>query len=306
MPTLLEIAKDSTTQIERAVIRTITERSSLMEIVPFMTVDAMQLQYSREKSLPTIANRNIGGTYTPNSGVIENIVEPLAIYGGEVRIDNFEVRQGGQIRDVKNRQYRMKARAMSLTFTEHFFEGDGDLNPAQINGIRKRLGAGSQVINAATGGATLTLNMLDQLYDTVVGGPDALFMNKTLARKIMQLARDASNHPLIDIGTSSLGKRVTSYNGVPIYIIERDDNASTILDFDEDDGSSNLDTASIYAVKFGDDYVTALKGKGSGMDVVDFGEMEERPQHMGRIEAYWGLKMGHPRSAARLIHINNA
>lgn len=306
MPTLLETFKSSESTRERAVLKTITERSALMERVPFKEINSGTYTYDIEQSLPGVAARNIGGSYTASSGVKTRISESLCIIGGEVVIDNYEVNLNGGGKDVKLEQYAMKARAMALTFSEWFFEGDGDLNPAQFNGLRKRLAGTNQVVNLASGGATLTLSALDQLYDTVVGGPDAFFMNKTMARKIMQLARDVSGHALLDTNTSALGKRVTEYNGVPILIVERDDNASTILDFDEDDGIGNLDTASIYAVKFGDSYVGALRGKGSSLTVKDFGEQEAAPRHMGRIEAYWGMYMKHPRSAARLTRINNA
>lgn len=306
MPTLLEVMKDSESTRERAVLRTITERTPLMERVPFKEINSGIYVYDIESSLPGVAARNIGGSYTPSSGVRTRVSESLCIIGGEVHIDNYEVNLGGQLRDVKQEQFRMKARSMALTFSEWFFEGDADLNPSQMNGLRKRLAGTNQVVNLASGGATLTLDALDQLYDTVVGGPDAFFLNKTLARKIMQIARNNTGHPLIDVATSELGKRVTQYNGVPLLIVERDDNASTILDFDEDDGQGNLDTASIYAVKFGDDFVGALRGKGSSLTVKDFGEQEAAPRHMGRIEAYWGMYMKHPRSAARLARINNA
>lgn len=306
MPTLIEVAKDSTTQLESAVLRTITERSPILERIPFITVNAMKYSFPREKSLPTVATRNIGGTYTANSGVIEYIEEPLSIYGGEVKLDNFEVKQGGNVRDAKNRQYRMKARAMALQFSQDFLEGDGQLNPSGINGLRNRITASTQLIDAGSGGATLTFDMLDRLCDAVVGGADALLMNITMRRKITALARANTGSSLVDTQTSALGKQITTWNGIPILIIERDDDASTLLEFNEDDGSSNLDTCSIYAVRWGEDYVCGLKGSGTGMDVRDFGELESAPQHMGRIEAYWGLKIGHPRSAARLYHINNA
>lgn len=306
MPTLLEVVKDSSNMVERALVEIISERTPIMEMLPFIEVNGMHYEYSIEDSLPTVAARNIGGSYTANTGTKRKVIESLCIVGGEVRIDNFEVNLGGQIRDLKGSYYRAKARAMGLTFSEWFFEGDQDINPAQFDGLRKRLAGTAQVVNLASGGATLTLAALDQLIDTVVGGADALFMNATLKRKIYQLARDASNNTLLDRTTTALGKRPETYNGIPMFVIERDDNMATILDFDEDDGLGNMDTASIYAVKWGSDYISGLRGKGSTMTVKDFGEMEERPQHMGRIEAYWGLANKHPRAAARLTRINNA
>ena len=168
MPTLIEVAKDSSTQLEANVLRTITERSPLMERIPFITVSGMQYAFNRERSLPTVATRNIGGTYTANSGVIEQVNEPLRIYGGEVKIDNFEVKQGGNVRDAKNRQFRMKARAMALTFSQDFLEGDGDLNPSGVNGLRNRITASSQLINAGKYYRLLEASLLDRNLPSIV------------------------------------------------------------------------------------------------------------------------------------------
>ena len=209
--------------------------------------------------------------------------------------------------DLKASKYDMKARAVGLTFSEAFFEGDSAVDFYSFDGLRKRL-TGNQLINAGAGGATLTLDMLDQLADAVVGGPDAFFMNKILRRKISSLVRAQTGTARIEYtfdGRDRFNRQMESYSGIPIRIIERTDDASTFLDFDEDDGSSNLDTASIYAVKFGSTFVHGIQN-GSLPTVRDFGETEDGPYHKGRIEWYPGLAVEHPRSAARLYHINNA
>lgn len=308
MPTLLESIKDGEDVRRVDVIKTITERSPVLKMLPFTEIKGNAYTFEREKSLPTVAARARGGTYSRNTGVNESVTERLTIWGGEVFIDNFDVNTMGNVRDLKRRHYRQKARAMAIEFSETFFEGDQSVSGLTFDGLRKRSQLMSNTINAGTGGATLTFDMLDELIDGVVGDEDGkhLFMNKTLRRKVTALARDHSGHPLIDVATNRLGHQVMRYNGVPIHIIEREDNEGTFLAFDEDDGSSNLDTASIYCVRFGEDYVYGLRGAGSSLEVKDFGETEAAPGHMGRIEAYWGLAVGHPRSFKRLIHINDA
>lgn len=306
MPTLLESVKDGDDVRRVAVIKTITEASPILRFIPFTEIKGNSYSYDIEKSLPTVAFRGVREGYTPNEGVIETVTERLTIIGGEVKVDNFEVNTMGNIRDIKRRQFDMKARAMGIAFSETFFEGDSTIDRKQFDGIRKRISS-DQTVNAATGGATLTLDMLDELIDKVVGDGDKhLFMNKTLRRKVTSLARAAGESVLVWQGADQLGRQVMTYNNVPIHVIERDDNEDTLLDFDEDDGSANLDTASIYCVRFGDEYVGGLRGAGSSLTVKDFGELEASPEHMGRIEAYWTICMKHPRSAARLVHINNA
>ncbi|MCX6020920.1 MAG: phage major capsid protein, partial [Chloroflexi bacterium] len=189
-----------------------------------------------------------------------------------------------------------------------------DNNPNQPDGLAKRIANdlhSSCLINAATGGATLTLDMMDQLIDSVTGESTAgkhLFLNKTLRRKITSLVNAATGSRRIDYKADSFGRQVMHYNDVPIHIMEHDNDASTILGFTENDGSGNLDTASSYCVRFGDeDYVFGLSGGDSSIpSVQDFGELQTSPNFMGRIEWYLGLAIAHPRAASRLCHINNA
>lgn len=313
--TLLESVKDGDNKLRVGVIKIITERSPILKRVPWQTITGNAFSYDIEQSLPTLAFRGVGGTYTANSGVINRVTERLTIFGGEVKIDNFQVKTqgaGGAGVDVKVRQYRMKARALAIQFSENFFEADQDVTANAFTGMRRRIPSG-QVVNAGNTGATLTLDMLDQLIDKVIGAGDGaeIYLNKTLRRKITALGRagNSGGMPFIDIGDDEFGHQVTKYNHVTLNIIERDDNEATFLDFDESDadaGGGNLDTASIYAIRFGEEYVMGIQGGGGSMEVHDFGEMQAEPAHLGRIEWYPGLAIPHPRAAARLIHVNNA
>lgn len=311
--TLLESVKDGDNKLRVGVIKIITERSPILQRIPWQTITGNAFTYDIEQSLPTLAFRGVGGTYTANTGTINRVTERLTIFGGEVKIDNFQVRtqgSGGAGTDVKVRQYRMKARALAIQFSENFFESDQDATANAFNGIRRRIGT-SQIVNAADTGATLTLDMLDQLLDKVVGGAEELYLNKTLRRKITALGRagNSGGMPFITVGDDVFGHQITKYGNVPLNIIERDDNESTFLDFDEDDanaGGGNLDTASIYAVRYGEEYLQGIQGGGGSMEVHDFGEMQAEPAHLGRIEWYPGIVTPHPRPYARLIHVNNA
>lgn len=311
--TLLESIKDGENKLRAGVIKIITEASPLLKVVPWETISGNAYTYDIEQSLPTLAFRGVGGTYTANTGVINRVTERLTIFGGEVKLDNFQVRTQGNGTNPKARQYAMKARALAIQFSEYFFESDQDVTANSFTGIRRRIGA-DQIVNAGNAGATLTLAMLDQLVDKVVGSGDgdtALWLNKTLRRKItaLGLAGNSGGMPFIDIGDSKFGHQVTQYNKVPLMVVERDDNESTFLDFDEDDadaGGGNLDTASIYMTRMGSEFISGIQGAGGSMEVHDFGEMQAEPSHLGRIEWYPGLIKPHPRSAARLIHVNNA
>lgn len=308
--TLLEAAKYGDDVKRSGVLKVITETSPMYEKLTFKSIKGNAYRYNIEQALPTVAFRGVGGTYTPNTGVINPVTENLVILGGEVEIDRFIISAMGNLQDIKAAQYAMKARAMGFKFTESFFEGDSKVDFNSFDGLRTRL-VGDQYIETSTTGAALTLAKLDDLIDRVVGTPDYLFMNRTLRRKITTLGQTGpgAGTPLITTGTDdSFGHQVTKYRGIPIVIMENELDGSTILDFDENPtGDSGGDTASIYAVRFGENYIHGITGEGgSFMDVKDFGELEARPAHLGRIEWYVGLCVVHPRAAARLGGITNA
>lgn len=304
--TLLEAMDYSEDTKERAVAKQIVEESPVLEYLPIRTINGPAYRYPREESLGTVGYRGVGGSWNPNAGVIRHEVETWAIIGGEVFVDNAEI-EGSNVIAIKPAKFQMKARAMGLFFSQEFFEGDKSVDPTGLDGLRRRI-TGSQLINAGNNGATMTLDMLDQLIDGVVGGPDALFMNKTLRRKITALVRAQTGTGRIEYTQDAFGRQQAMYAGIPIRVVERQDDQSTFLEFNEDDadaGGGNLDTASIYAVKFGMQYVHGIATRGLP-GVKDFGEIEARPGHLGRIEWYAGLAVEHSRAAARLYHVNNA
>lgn len=308
--TMLEAAEYSDNKRERAIAKQIVEESPILEYAPIHVIPGVAYKYGREEGLGTVGYRAVGGTWTRNSGIIRHEVETLAIVGGEVFVDNYEIQAGGgagNMPSIKAHKFQMKSRAMGLFTSQEFFEGDKSVDLDGMDGLRRRI-TGSQLVNMGNTGGTLTLDKLDELIDAVAGGPDALFMNKTLRRKITALVRAQTGTGRIEYTQDTFGRQQHQYAGIPIRVIERQDDASTFLEFNEDDadaGGGNLDTASIYAVKFGMEYVHMI-ASGGIPSVKDFGETEAAPGHLGRIEWFAGLAIEHPRAAARLYHVNNA
>jgi hypothetical protein len=305
--TMLEAADYAEDAKSAVFAKQIVEESPIAEYAPIKTIPGVAFSYSQEQSLGGVGWRGVGENWTASAGIIRRETETLYIAGGEVFLDNYEIQAAGGaagIPNIKPHKYQMKARAMGLFLSQQFFEGDRSVTPKGMDGLRRRI-TGNQLIEAGSGGATLSLAMLDELIDSVVGKPDALFMNKTLRRKITALVRAQTGTGRIDYSQDAFGRQQDMYSNVPIRIVERMDDASTFLEFNEDDGSGNADTASIYAVKFGTEYVHLLADRGLP-SVKDFGEIQARPGHLGRVEMFLGMAVEHPRAAARLNHINNA
>jgi hypothetical protein len=301
--TLVESAKLDENMLRRGIIGTFVESSAVLSRLPFMEIEGNAYQYGAEATLPGVAFRAVNAAYTESTGTINNATEGLKILGGDADVDRFIQRTRSRTNDQLAFQMRLKAKATATVFTEYFFEGDTAVTVDGFDGLRKRL-TGAQVILQAAGGGALTLSALDDMIAAVEGGPDVIYANDWLIRKINALVRAtgmSTPEP-----RREYGRLVYQYAGVDLVDPGYSTNGTTrILGFDEDPGDAVLDTASVYAVKFGaDEYVAGLTN--GGLDAYIIGELETKPAVRGRIEWYVGLAVFRGRSAARIRGITQA
>jgi hypothetical protein len=302
--TLLEMAKMQTDPLKQGIIEVFPAETPVLQYLPFKNIAGNSYRYNIEETLPGIAWRAVGGSYTESTGVVNPQTESLFILGGVAYTDRALVLTQGNGPDLRAHSAKGKAKAAALDFTKAFFKGDNATDMNQPDGLQQRL-TGDQLIaqGSTSGGDTLTLPKVDELIDAVVGGPDVLFMNKTLRRKINTLMRAAGQ--ATETVSDVFGRQIPAYAGVPIGIIENDSTDTAILGFTEANpgGGSNVGT-SIYAVRFGvDEYVCGLQTK-EGVDVEDLGLVGVSYQTL--VEWLCGMAVFHPRSAARLYGIKNA
>ena len=302
--TLLEASKLSTDPLKQGIIETFVAESAVLQYLPLLNIAGNAYKYNVEKTLPGIAWRAVGGTYTESTGVINPVTESLFILGGLAYTDRALVLTQGNGADLRAHSAKMKAKAASLEFTRNFFKGDNGTSPNQFDGLENRL-TGAQVVDqgATSGGDALTLAKLDQMIDQVVGGPDVLFMNKTLRRKVNALMR--AEGQATETVSDVFGRQIPAYAGIPIGVIENDSTDTAILGFTEDNpGGGTAASTSIYAVRFGvDEYVSGLQTK-EGIDVEDLGLVGVTYQTL--VEWLCGMGVFHPKAAARLQGIKNA
>src|SRR6266542_3785250 len=282
--------------------------SPLLEEMPMRKISGRVYRYAEEVTLPSVGWRPVYGSWAESSGAVVQKSENLFILGGEVKIDPFIVETDDGA-DFENRavQIKLKQQAISNEFDRAVLEGDDRTNPDNMVGLRRRL-SGSQVIVQSTTGAALTLAALDQLIDAVPFPDDQkrLYMNRTLRRKVKTLVDAVGGSILISENRPTFGTQPMRYAGIPIRIMERSGDASTILDFDEDPGDAGLDTASVYCIAWGYD---AVHGFWNGKKPLSY---DENPpdaslnQYVLRWETYIRMPIRHPRAAARLRGILNA
>ena len=306
----------SSNRLEMGMRKIIAQTSPVLDRIKNTSFKGNAYSFQIESALPPGQWRAVGGSYTRGSGNSIRVTENVYILGAEVFVDNFELNVAADKIDLKMRKFKEAARGAAMTYDATFFEGSTHTNPLGFLGLRYRL-SGNQlyvlnstpaaVVGTSGTGQTLALNHLDVVLDAVPIPNKVMYMNRTLRRKITSLAQAATGTVRVEYPSlDKYGKQVTQYNGVDILIVERADDGSTFLAFDEDPGDAGNDTTSIYVVAFGDEEnVFGLMGAEGSFECRDLGESEISPGKIGRLEFYPGMAIAHPRAAARLFGITN-
>lgn len=308
--TLIEaakVARNEGKEIKAGVIEMFARASDLLAALPFKDIQGNAYQYNREGVLPAVAFRNVNGTYTASTGVVNPFVEALRICGGELDVDTFIVKtQGVQARAV---QESMKVKALAAEITRVLIKGDSTTaESAEFDGLQTRLPIGvSQAISngSTSGGDPLSLLKLDEMIDSLTnGGTKVLVMNKTMRRRLTVAARTSSVAGNIDYVLDQFGQQVARYNGIPILTPYSDNGGTDPIAFDEAGTGGGSTATSIYGLVLGDGLVSGIQS--GGMDVRDLGELDTAPKLRTRVEWFAGMCIEHGRAAARLHSISNA
>jgi hypothetical protein len=302
--TLVEAAKLHSGDVVRsAVIELYARSSDLLMVLPFTDILGNALRYNQEQTLPGIGFRGVNEGYTESTGILNPIVEPLVIAGGDLDVDKFILKTMGM--DQRSVQEAMKIKALAYRWTLTFVKGDSQTNPKEFDGMQVRLGANQLIDAGATGGGdALSLAKLDQLIDQVTN-PTHLLMNKTLRRLLTAAARTTTVGGFISWTLDAFGRQIAQYNNLPILILDEDNTGSQLLPFTEPapaDGA--LATSSIYCVSLREEGVQGLQN--GTIDAADLGELQTKPCLRTRVEWYSGIACFHPKGAARLRGIKNA
>ena len=314
--TLAEAAKLSQSYLQRGVLETFVQASSVLDRIPFMTIQGNAYSYNEEATLPGVAFRAVNGSYAESTGTVNQKSESLVITGGDADVDNFIIKTRGDLNDQRAVQTAMKVKALSYQFQNTFFNGDTAVDALSFDGLKKRL-TGAQVITAGTNGASILtdntsihafFNKLDELVASVSGldgGNGALYANASIIGKIKSAARMINADVFVEQDVN--GKRQVVWNGIPILDAGATAAGVNVLPQTETQGTSTA-ASSIYAVKFGqsegDQAVTGLTN--GGVQVYDLGELETKPAYRTRIEFYTGLAVFGGKAAGRLTGVLNA
>ena len=306
--TLADLAEQSSDRFEGGVLKKFARQSNILDRIPVVKTDSDIYKYRQQETLPGIQNRAVNQAYSESTGRLATRTEDLSIFGGEMFRDRalgrFE-KSGGDSIDWMAEQISMKTMALGREVERQIFEGDKLVNPLEMQGLRARL-TGDQAQLAGSGGATITLAMVDALIDSVAMGTGKpyFYTSKAVRRKWTTLAKASGGSVSINYASvDKLGEQIAMYDGIPIEVVEDPWDAATILNA-EDPGDGTADTYSIYLINFGVEEGVSLLVNGEGPLVQCYQVTKETeqgpPGEKWRLETYIGMMRRHPRSAARL------
>jgi HK97 family phage major capsid protein len=308
--TLAQAAPLIPQDLQRGVVELFVQNSPVLDRLPIKGIGGNSYSYNTEGTLPGVAFRGVNEAYTESTGTFNQKSEGLVILGGDADVDKFIVATGSQLNDQKALQTAAKVKAVSYKFQDTFINGDVAVDPKGFDGLKKRL-TGAQVIDAATNGmgpVTAGHDFFDALDALVAAVPGlngangALYTNAAIIGRIMSSARRLGGADWIT--EAMTGKRVPTYNGIPLLDIGQTAAGADIITRTEVQGTAT-NASSIYAVKFGEDEgdqsVTGLASNGLLLpNAYDLGELETKPAYRIRIDWYCGLALFGGRAAARL------
>lgn len=301
MPLLrVEAEKLSNNYLEAGVVTEIIEKDAMFALLPFMQVNNKAYLYNREKTLPGADWLDPNDTISESAATFDEVVAKLRILAGDVDVDNFLRETMGDTNDQVTEQIQAKAKAIRQQFQICLARGDNAVNTKQFDGLPKLTSTGQTKAIGVNGGA-LTLTALDELKDMVPLGPDCYIMRSGTRRAYLNAIRAAggTTPPMIQLENFT-GGPVLAHDGIPIIV-------NDYLAGDEDQGTSQDNTCSIYAIRFNEsDGLHGLFGGASaGIRLEEVGPVQNKDAQRIRLKWYVGLALKSTKSIARLKGITN-
>lgn len=287
--TLVEAAKLSNDVLLQGIIETIITNSDLLAKLPFIDIVGNGLTYNRESTLPNADFYAPGDTWNESTPTFSQATAVLTIIGGDADVDEFIKKTRSNIQDVKAAIIELKAKAVARKFDWCSIYGSTSTNAKQFDGMHVLVPTANKVHQGSgSTGAAGTIAKLRQMIRCIKPGkPDFLMMNTTMRDGLSAYA-ERNYSPIRYAGVGEFGKRVMTFDDIPILINDWITQTETISGsaFSAETGGT---TTSIFAGKFGE---KALCGcQNGGVERKDLGDLETKDASRTRIKWYCSMAL---------------
>lgn len=260
--TLAEAKKNVQDDLQIGVIDEFAKSNFIMSNIPFDNVvsptgggTTMTYGYTRLKTQPTAAFREVNQEYTPAEVSKERHNVDLKIFGGSFQIDRVIADMGGIVSEVQL-QMTQKIKAASALFNDTVINGDSGVNAKAFDGLEKAVtGSTTEFIpttaidlsdsTAVDTNYKLFLDLLDEFLMGLDGTPSMLAGNTKLIARLRACARRSAQYT---VTMNEFGQQVEKYGAIPFVDLGTKAGTNDPVSIINGQGETSL-----YAVRFGMD-----------------------------------------------------
>lgn len=306
--TLPEYAKGFAMEdIRRTVIEMFTQKSDVLEVMPFESLRGSKYTGYRESALPQLQFRAINEGSSSGHGFIQPFDEATYIIDHDIDVDRaIQDRHGPERR---NYEERMGITAAARLWVDTFIKGDQSTNPRVFNGIQLRSNLfGRKFHNSASsGGAALSLINLDQMLNNLSkkSGTSYLLVPFISLPLWIQAARTQTLTGFVMQTWDEVGSPKLSYAGHRILFGYPKDDQQPVLQFNEvASGGGSAVTASLYGLTLGEGMLRGIQVR--PLSPEDVGLLQDRKTYRTHIAWDVGIVDEHKYCMTRLDSWTNA
>jgi hypothetical protein len=276
---------------ERAVIEYMADKDELFALLPFTKSPTNIYSWYRTGDIPTASVIDPYGTI-PEVDTIGTVMQnKISMIAADVVVFNFEATAVEQLVDRVLEKTLAASEAITRAFKRLFVRGD-QANQHEFDGLDKFVDP-SMVVDAGSGGAPISFELLDQLLEKFPAGaePTAIVVHPRTYLSIKALLRTLYVKPE-EVMLPNFGRPVMAYNGIPILKNEYI--------------PINAGLTSVYAVRLGQTAVHGVyMGDNAGVVIEEVGKVQDKDARKWRLKWYVSMASKNKWDVAKIININN-
>jgi len=276
---------------ERAVIEYMADKDELFALLPFTKSATNIYSWYRTGDVPTASVVDPYGTIPEVDTVGTVMQNRISMIAADVVVYNFEATAVEQLVDRVLEKTLAASEAITRAFKRLFIRGDS-ANPNEFDGLDKFVDP-SMVVDAGSGGAPISFQLLDQLLEKFPPGaePTAIIVHPRTYLSIKALLRTLYVTPE-QVMLPNFGRPVLAYNGIPILKNEYIPITSGLT--------------SVYAVRLGQTAVHGVyMGDNAGVVIEEVGKVQDKDARKWRLKWYVSMASKNKWDVAKIININN-
>ena len=276
---------------ERAVIEYMADKDELFALLPFTKSQTNIYSWYRTGDVPTASVVDPYGTIPEVDTVGTVMQNRISMIAADVVVYNFEATAVEQLVDRVLEKTLAASEAITRAFKRLFIRGDS-ANPNEFDGLDKFVDP-SMVVDAGSGGAPISFQLLDQLLEKFPPGaePTAIIVHPRTYLSIKALLRTLYVTPE-QVMLPNFGRPVLAYNGIPILKNEYIPITSGLT--------------SVYAVRLGQTAVHGVyMGDNAGVVIEEVGKVQDKDARKWRLKWYVSMASKNKWDVAKIININN-